>query len=227
MQSNSEPARDLEQRIGHRFARPELAAAALTHRSARGPSNERLEFLGDAVLGLAIAEALYARKPDLPEGDLTRMRASLVNRESLAAVARSIDLGKILELGSGEKRSGGFQRRSILEDALEAVIGAVFMDAGYAAAKSTVERLFGERLAALPHPEALKDPKTRLQEVLQGRGLALPEYRIVGAGGPEHERHFTAECRVPELDLLRSGTGRSRRRAEQAAAAQLLEALEQ
>jgi len=220
---NTEPARELEQRLGHHFAEPGLAEAALTHRSARGPSNERLEFLGDAVLGLVIAEALYELRPELEEGDLTRMRASLVNRESLASVARAIDLGAALELGTGEKRSGGFQRRSILEDALEAAIGAVFSDGGYPAARDAVRRLFAERLEQLPHPDELKDPKTRLQEVLQGRGLPLPDYRIVAAGGPEHAREFQAECRVEELGLAGSGTGRSRRRAEQAAAAAVLE----
>jgi len=221
----SDPAAELESRLGHRFSEPQLAAAALTHRSARGPSNERLEFLGDAVLGLAIAEALYESRPGLEEGDLTRMRASLVNRESLAAVARSMDLGSIVELGSDEKRNGAFQRHSILADALEAAIGAVFLDGGYAAARAAVRRLFAERLDELPEPERLKDPKTRLQEVLQARGLPLPEYCIVAAGGPEHAREFQAECRVAALELAGTGSGRSRRRAEQAAAAAVLEAL--
>lgn len=215
-------AAGLEKRLGYRFAQPALAAAALTHRSAAGNSNERLEFVGDAVLGLAVAEALYAQCPALEEGDLTRMRAHLVNRESLAQLARALDLGALLVMGPGEQRSGGFQRRSVLEDALEAALGAVFLDGGYAAARGVVQRLFAERLASLPDPASLKDAKTRLQEALQARGLALPDYRLVVTAGPDHAREFTAECRIAALALSGQGSGRSRRQAEQAAAAQAL-----
>ncbi len=226
MRSSSEPAEQLGKRFAYRFSDPALAAAALTHRSARGPSNERLEFLGDAVLGLAVAEALYARCPLLEEGDLTRLRASLVNRESLAGIARDLRLGEALELGIGERRNGGFQRRSILEDALEAALGAVFLDGGYDAARKVILRLFAGRLDALPAPEALKDAKTRLQEALQARGIALPQYEVVATHGPEHEREFTAHCRVELLDITGVGHGSSRRRAEQAAAAEALARLE-
>ncbi|MGH8272365.1 MAG: ribonuclease III [Gammaproteobacteria bacterium] len=219
-------AAELGKRLGHRFGDPALATAALTHRSAAGESNERLEFLGDAVIALAIAEWLYEYKPDLEEGDLTRMRASLVNRDTLAALARELDLGALLELGGGERRAGGFQRRSILEDAFEAVIGAVFVDGGYADARAALRRIFASRLDALPDPESLKDAKTRLQERLQARGLALPDYAVLVAGGPEHARRFEAECRVDALSVIGKGSGTNKRRAEQAAAAAALEQLD-
>lgn len=221
-----DPVAELGIRLGHRFGDPMLAAAALTHRSAAGESNERLEFLGDAVIALVIAEWLYEHEPGLEEGDLTRMRASLVNRDTLAALARELELGALLELGGGERRSGGFQRRSILEDAFEAAIGAVFLDGGYRDARAVLRRLFAARLAALPRPEALKDPKTRLQERLQARGLDLPDYTIVAAGGPEHARRFEAECRIAALSLVGRGGGTNKRRAEQAAAAAVLAQLE-
>lgn len=217
---------ELGKRLGHRFGDPTLATAALTHPSASGESNQRLEFLGDAVIALAIAEWLYEHEPGLEEGDLTRMRASLVNRDSLAALARDLDLGALLELGGGERRSGGFQRRSILEDAFEAVIGAVFLDGGYASARAVVHHVFAARLDALPDPESLKDPKTRLQENLQARGLGLPDYTVLAVGGPEHARLFEAECRVAALSLVGRGSGASKRRAEQAAAAVILAQLD-
>lgn len=213
---------ELEARLHYRFSDPALAAAALTHRSAAGTSNERLEFVGDAVLGLTVAEALYEQCPALEEGDLTRMRAHLVNREALAQLARALDLGALLAMGPGEQRSGGFQRRSTLEDALEAVLGAVFVDGGYGAARRVVRGLFAERLAVLPDPASLKDAKTRLQEALQARALALPEYRLVVTAGPEHAREFTAECRIGSLGLSTRGCGRTRRQAEQEAATHAL-----
>lgn len=215
--------RTLAQRLGYQFDTPSLASEALAHRSAPRASNERLEFLGDAVINLAVAEALLRGGPELEEGDLTRMRASLVNREALFGLARELELGTLLTLGSGEQRTGAFQRHSILADALEAVIGAVFLDGGYLAARAVVRRLYGERLERLPDPRSVMDAKTRLQEALQGRGLALPEYSVTRTGGPAHAPLFAAECRVGALDLSTTGNGTTRRAAEQAAAAAMLE----
>lgn len=212
----------LEQRLGYRFSDPGKARQALRHRSAGGMHNERLEFLGDAALGLVVAEMLYRECPELPEGDLTRMRATLVNGRALARMARGLDLGELLVMGTGEQHGGGFQRRSTLADVFEAVIGAVFLDGGYQAAHALLARLFAEPMRDLPDPESLKDPKTRLQEMLQARGMDLPEYRLVESSGPDHARQFRAECRVPALGLSASGRGSSRRAAEQAAAAELL-----
>lgn len=227
MPNSSDPATALGARLGHDFSHGDLAAAALRHRSAAGVSNERLEFLGDAVLGLAIAEALYERCPELTEGDLTRIRASLVNRDALAGLARRLELGELLAMGVGEQRSGGFQRGSILADALEAALGAVFLDAGYTAARAVVRHLFAEPLSQPPDPTSLKDAKTRLQEALQARGLALPRYRLETSSGPEHAREFTAACDIEALEITGTGRGPSRRRAEQAAAARALELLPQ
>ena len=215
----------LERRLGYRFKKPERAAQALRHRSAGGTHNERLEFLGDAMIGLAVAEMLYRGRPELNEGDLTRMRATLVNGRALAGMARDLGLGELLTMGAGEQRGGGFQRRSTLADVFEAVIGAVFLDAGYAVTLELLQMLFAAPIEALPHPEQLKDPKTRLQEALQARGLALPEYRIVGSSGPDHARSFRAECRVDELSIEEIGRGTSRRAAEQAAAGAVLKQL--
>ncbi|MGH8161002.1 MAG: ribonuclease III [Gammaproteobacteria bacterium] len=212
--------------LGYRFADPALAAAALVHRSVGGASNERLEFLGDAVIALAVAEWLYMRHPDLAEGDLTRLRASLVKRDSLAGLARELDLGSLIELGDGERRSGGSARRSILEDSLEAAVGAVFLDGGYDAAREVMHRLFADRFANLPDAESLKDAKTRLQERLQARGLALPDYALVATQGPEHARCFEVECRIEARGLAATGAGASKRAAEQAAAAAALALLD-
>lgn len=216
-------ARALCRRIGHEFAEPGLLDDALTHRSADRRHNERLEFLGDAVLGLTMAELLYRRRPDADEGDLTRYRALLVRGDTLAEVASEIELGKHLNLGGGEQKSGGHRRSSILADALEALIAAVYLDAGLEAARALVERLFRARLDDLPHPDSLKDPKTRLQELLQGRGQARPDYDLVSEEGDAHRRVFHAVCRVPALSLEAEGRGSSRRKAEQAAAAAVLE----
>ena len=204
-----------------------LFEAALTHRSAPGRiNNERLEFLGDAVLNLLVAEMLYQRFPSASEGDLSRLRARLVSTGPLAEVAQSIALGDELRLGSGELKTGGFRRESILADALEALIGAVYLDRGLEAARALVERLCGPLVGTLPSPEELKDPKTRLQELLQGRGYALPEYRVEQVSGEPHAQHFAVSCEVPELGLSTAGEGSSRRRAEQDAAQRLLDALE-
>ncbi len=199
---------------------------ALTHRSAGGRHNERLEFLGDAVLGLVIAETLYDRLPEAPEGDLTRLRAALVNREALAQIARAAGLEGSLTLGEGERKTGGQRRESILADALEALIGASFQVAGFEAARDFVLRLYDERLSDLPSAESLKDPKTRLQEFLQGRGDALPDYRVLEVSGPDHRREFLVETWLPGLGWGCQGRGPSRRRAEQVAAQTALEKLQ-
>ncbi len=221
-----DPREQLTRRLGHRFRDPRLLEAALTHRSARGRHNERLEFLGDGVLDLVIADALYHRLPQADEGQLSRLRANLVNRDALAALARGLELGEALRLGSGELKSGGKRRDSILADAVEALIGAVYLDAGYEAARDFVMRLYGPLLEEVDLKQAEKDPKTRLQEYLQGRGLALPQYRVLEITGAAHEQHFRVACRVDALDLECEGEGSSRRRAEQAAAAEALQRLE-
>lgn len=204
--------------LGHEFRDPSLLRQALTHRSHGRPNNERLEFVGDAVLNCAIAQALYQRLPDAPEGDLSRLRANLVNQGALAALARELGLGDRLDLGEGELRSGGADRPSILADALEAVIGAVFLDAGYVAAADCVGRTFAAAFAATASVDAGKDPKTALQELLQGRRLGLPEYRVMRVQGEAHRQEFEVECRVTSLGVVTEGRGSSRRHAEQNAA---------
>lgn len=209
---------------GYRFTDVALLHQALTHRSAHGEHNERLEFLGDAVLGLLVAEWLLECDNQADEGRLSRLRAAVVRKESLAKVARELGLGRHLNLGPGERKSGGAHRESILADALEALLGAVYLDGGLAAARETVRRLFSEtltRAASRPH---LKDPKTRLQEHLQGRGMAVPVYELL-LEGDEPDQPFRASCRVPELSVSAEASGRTRRQAEQAAAKELLEAL--
>jgi ribonuclease III len=209
---------DLARRLGHAFRRPELLDQALTHRSHGARHNERLEFVGDAVLNCVVARTLFERFPDLPEGDLSRVRANLVNRDALAEVARRLGLSRAIRLGEGELRSGGAERPSILADALEAVYGAVFLDGGFEAAQEAIDRTFAEVLGEAD-PSALgKDPKTRLQEWLQGRRLPVPAYRIVTAEGEAHAQTFTAECAIAALAIVTLGKGASRRAAEQAAA---------
>lgn len=215
----------LEERLGHRFQDPALLAQALTHRSHAGRDNERLEFLGDAVLGLAIGEELYRRLPLAEEGELTRLRATLVDAGSLAALAAEAGLGDHLRLGTSELRSGGFRRPSILADALEAIIGAVYLESGLETARALVLRLYAARLAELPR-SPVKDPKTRLQEWLQSRGHELPAYAVVDVWGEPHDQSFRARCAVPALSLEATGEGSSRRRAEQEAAAALILRLE-
>jgi len=203
-----------------------LFRAALTHRSAPGPNNERLEFLGDAVLNLIVAHHLYSAFPQAAEGDLSRLRARVVSSEPLAEVAASLKLGEVLQLGSGELKTGGFRRQSILADAFEAVCGALYLDGGLAAAERMIERLFGPLIAALPAPDELKDAKTRLQEYLQSRGVALPRYRVEGVEGEPHAQTFHVACEVPALRLAAQGQGSSRRRAEQEAAERILCAID-
>lgn len=212
--------------LGYRFRDANLLGRALTHRSAGERHNERLEFLGDAALGFVIAEALYARLPEAPEGHLTRLRASLVRRAALAEIALTIGLPERLRLGSGELKSGGFRRESILSNALEALLGAICLDGGVGAARELILALYESRLESLPSAEALKDPKTRLQEFLQARGLALPDYAVEQVEGQAHRQRFTVSCSVQGAPAPVTGTGTSRRAAEQAAARQMLERLE-
>jgi ribonuclease-3 len=215
----------VERSFGHVFANPALCRAALTHRSAGAEHNERLEFLGDSILNCSVARLLYGAHPEADEGALSRLRASLVSGESLAQIAAELNVGEYLHLGSGELKSGGFRRASILADALEAILGAIFVDAGFDAASAVVGRLVAPKMADLPSAEALKDPKTRLQELLQARGLALPNYTLTAVAGDPHAQSFTVTCEVLVFGAAAVGEGASRRRAEQLAAAKVLELL--
>ncbi len=203
-----------------------LFAAALTHRSASGRNYERLEFLGDAVLNLVVAQHLYGAFPAAAEGDLSRLRARLVSSEPLAQVAAEIGLGEALQLGSGELKTGGFRRESILADALEAVCGALFLDGGFESVATVIERLFRERIASLPAPASLKDAKTRLQEYLQAKGHSLPHYVVERIEGEAHAQTFHVTCDVEDLGRQAQGSGLSRRRAEQEAAERILHDIE-
>jgi ribonuclease-3 len=215
----------LQARLQHRFQDAALLARAVTHRSFSSEHNERLEFLGDAVLNLAVAALLYQRLKNLPEGDLSRVRANLVRQETLHQIAVGLDLPQVLKLGEGEARSGGHRRPSILADALEATIGAVHLDAGYAAAEALVHRLYSEVDITPQMSAAAKDPKTELQEWLQGRKMKLPAYTVAATLGAAHKQTFEVECEVVELGLSMRGIGASRRAGEQAAAAAMLMAL--
>lgn len=215
----------LERAIGHPFKQVDLLRQAVTHRSYGAPHNERLEFLGDAVLNCAIASALFDRFPSLREGELSRLRASLVRQETLHKLADGISLGEHLLLGEGELKSGGFRRPSILADALEAIIGAVHLDAGFAEAQALIGRWFEPLLAEIDPANAAKDPKTALQEWLQSRRHRLPEYVLTNARGEAHAQEFEVECRVEELGVVGAGSGLNRRAAEQEAARRVLERL--
>ena len=215
----------LERRIGHHFRDPALLAQALTHRSFGSPHYERLEFLGDSVLGCAVTELLFQRYPELPEGKLSRMRAGLIREESLARVARELGIAAFLRLDESTARNGGAERHSILADALEAVYGAVFLDGGYGAAREVVARTFGAALAELDPDAVEKDAKTRLQEFLQAKRRAKPLYRVVSTAGAKQSLVFEVECAVAELELKSTGHGSSRQRAEQQAAGNLLKLL--
>jgi ribonuclease-3 len=204
---------------GHRFRDEALLRQALTHRSAGNPHNERLEFLGDALLNLVVAEQLYARWPGADEGAMTRARAELVRESTLARIARELGIGERLIMGPGEMKSGGHRRDSILADAVEAVIAACYLDAGFDACRALVLSWYGERLDAMPSPHRIgKDPKTRLQEWLQARGWPLPSYELLGERGDEHDRVFEVRCVLAQPDVAAEGEGTSRRAAEQAAA---------
>ena len=215
----------LQSRLQHRFSDPSLLQRAVTHRSFSAEHNERLEFLGDSVLNLAVSTLLYRRLQAQNEGDLSRVRANLVKEGTLHQLAKDLRLDQVLHLGEGEARSGGHQRPSILADALEAVIGAVYLDAGYAVAEALVLRLY-EAVEINPQMQAAaKDAKTALQEWLQGRKMQLPQYRVVGTAGVAHRQTFEVECAIAELALAQRGSGASRRAAEQSAASAMLATL--
>lgn len=220
--ASPEDLSDLQQRLQHTFSELRLLQLALTHRSFGADHNERLEFLGDSVLNLAVANLLYERLGGRPEGDLSRVRANLVKQDTLHQLALNLGLPALIRLGEGEARSGGYKRASILADALEALIGAVFIDAGFARAQELVWRLFAG-VEINPHMAAIgKDSKTELQEWLQGRKLALPIYRVVATSGAAHQQVFDVECEVVEIGRTERGIGGSRRAGEQAAAAAML-----
>lgn len=216
---------ELVSRLGHRFRDPRLLARALTHRSRGSANYERLEFLGDSILSFFIADFLYDQFPELSEGELTRLRASLVRRETLAGLARELGLGAVLDLGGGELKSGGFDRDSILADALEALFGAIYKDGGLDAVRTAVLRLYQPILDRVDPGAIVKDPKTRLQECLQQRALPTPLYEVLVVSGEAHQQHFVVECRIAGLADAVRGEGSSRRYAEQAAAARACELL--
>ena len=213
---------ELQRRLQHEFSNAALLTQALTHRSFSADHYERLEFLGDSVLNLAVSDLLYIRLGDLPEGDLSRVRANLVKQDTLHLLAVGLGLPDIMRLGEGEVRSGGQKRPSILADTLEAIIGAVYLDDGFAAAQSLVHRLYKD-VEINPAMDAIgKDAKTELQEWLQGRKMKLPLYKVVATIGAAHKQSFDVECEIPELHLSERGIGGSRRSGEQAAAAAML-----
>jgi ribonuclease-3 len=215
----------LQRRLQHEFSDPSLLGRALTHRSFSADHNERLEFLGDSVLNLAVSDLLYSKLSTLPEGDLSRVRANLVKQDTLHQLSVALGLPEVIRLGEGEVRSGGQKRPSILADALEAVIGAVYLDGGFAAAQALVHRLF-KAVEVNPQMDAIgKDPKTELQEWLQGRKMKLPAYRVVATLGVAHKQTFDVECEIVELHLAERGIGGSRRAGEQAAATAMLQTL--
>lgn len=216
---------DLVKRLGHNFRNTDLVDTALTHRSLGAKNYERLEFLGDSVLEFTISAYLYERFSDLKEGELTRLRASLVRKESLAQLARQLELGRCLKLGSGELKSGGFDRDSILADVMEALFGAIYIDAGIDAASSVILTLYDELLQSVDPTAIQKDPKTRLQEFLQKRAQPTPEYQIANVSGKAHAQYFRVSCHVEGLGQEVEGKGRSRRAAEQDAASKALEIL--
>lgn len=209
----------LSRQLEYTFNNVSLLEEALTHRSVGSHNNERLEFLGDGILNFVIADELFRSHPELREGDLSRLRASLVNGEMLADIARELNLGDYLTLGSGELKSGGFRRSSILADAVESILGAVYCDSDFANCRELILRLYKEKLNNLPHIDSLKDPKTQLQELLQSRQYSLPVYEVLSVSGKAHSQIFHIECRIDQLDCVTKGKGGSRRKAEQVAAA--------
>jgi len=210
--------------LDYQFKQPDLLEQALTHRSySADKNNERLEFLGDSVLSLVITQHIYQRQPEADEGELSRIRSSLVRQDALARVARDIGLGDYIYLGGGELKSGGFRRSSILSDTLEAIIGAIYLDSGFGSAQDTVLFLYRDYLLSLPDTDTLKDAKTRLQEYLQSRQLGLPEYTVIKTIGKSHDQVFTVTCSIASLKLKYSGEGSSRKKAEQDAARKTLD----
>lgn len=216
---------ELSQKLDYDFKQVDLLKVALTHRSRGGDNNERLEFLGDAVVNFVVAEILYHRFPTASEGDLSRWRATLVNRDALAQLAAQFDLGRYLLLGQGEMRSGGAERPSILSCAMEAIIGAVYLDSGYNVARTCIERWYQSQLQALSSASSHKDAKTLLQEYLQSKRVSLPVYSVDSIEGEAHQQRFTVSCSVEDMSLKTVGTGTSRRRAEQEAAQAMLDEL--
>ena len=212
----------LKDSLDYQFNDTRLLELSLTHRSAPGHNNERLEFLGDAVLDFVISEVVFRSHPTAPEGDLSKLRASLVSDVSLAQLAADMGIGEHLILGSGERKTGGHRRESILADALEAIFGAVYLDAGFDASKAVIEKAFGERLEVFPDVEELRDPKTRLQEWLQARKKKLPDYELVKVSGEAHRQKFDVKCSVADSEVMTMGTGTTRRNAEQEAAEKML-----
>ncbi len=215
----------MDEFLGYGFTDPALLRRALTHRSARNENNERLEFLGDAVLGQVVADYLYRTFPEADEGQLTRTRAELVKKDTLCVVARQLNLGEHILLGEGELKSGGWRRDSILANTLEALIGAIYLDGGLAACERQISTWFAAALKDVDPSEVHKDAKTRLQEYLQARGASLPNYTAIDVTGPAHDQQFTIECRVELLPDAVSAVGKNRRAGEQRAAALMLERL--
>ena len=215
----------LQSRLGHEFGDQALLQLALSHRSCGARNNERLEFLGDSVLNYVIGEYLYQNFDNAPEGEMSRSRAALVRGETLALVAAELELGELIKLGPGEKKSGARQRQSILANTLEAVVGAILLDAGMERCRQVILQWFQRRLRDLPLQGVAKDSKTLLQEFLQGRGRALPEYHLEQATGSDHRREFSVSCRLPELGLSMIGSAKTRRKAEQEAALRVLQFL--
>lgn len=225
MRSDEQALQALQIRLGYHFQDLSLLVLALTHRSAGKHHNQRLEFLGDAILGFVVADALYQRHPDAPEGELSQQRAALVNRDTLASLARQLAIGELVVLGLGERKSGGRQRDSILCDAMEAIFGAIYLDGGSSACRECILSLLDDRIADEGLDGDTKDPKTRLQEMMQARGLTLPVYTVVAIDGEEHNQEFDVECRIPLSNRISRGRGRSRRVAEQNAARAALKRL--
>ena len=212
--------------LNYNFKDPGLLIEALTHRSAGAKNYERLEFLGDSIVNFVIADKLFSMYPQYPEGDLSRLRASLVNKDGLAMIARDLNLGEYLILGSGELKSGGFRRDSILSDTVEAILGAVYVDGGFELSRSLVLRLYKDQLANMPDPATLKDPKTQLQELLQARKFSLPVYDVSEISGKAHNQIFSVTCSIDELNIKSSGRAASRRKAEQLAAIEAISKVE-
>ena len=215
----------LKDSLDYQFNDSRLLEQSLTHRSASGHNNERLEFLGDAVLDFVVSDVVFHSHPQAPEGDLSKLRASLVNDASLAQLSANLGIGEHLILGSGERKTGGHRRESILADALEAIFGAVYLDSGFASSRAVIEKAFGERLRVFPDVEDLRDPKTRLQEWLQARNKRLPDYELIKVSGEAHRQTFEVRCSVADSDVVTLGTGTTRRNAEQQAAESMLQQL--
>lgn len=219
------PPEYLNKIIQYQFNNPELLETALRHRSAGSNNNERLEFIGDSILGFVISDILFAKFPDVDEGSLTRRRAHLVKGDSLAAIAAGMELGEYLALGSGEMKSGGHRRGSILADALEAIIGAIYLDGGIEPSRKFIQMIYADKLSNLDELQDQKDPKTRLQEMLQGKNMTLPTYNVTSIEGNPPSQHFSVICELKDMDKTVSGEGKSRRKAEQDAASRAIKLL--